>query len=53
MHHRYQRDRWQRTLAAKLAPLSTTSAANFTISFACVVDTGGKFAIGVNDIGGK
>jgi hypothetical protein len=25
-------------------PVSTTPAANFAISFACVVDTGGKFA---------
>jgi hypothetical protein len=27
--------------------------ANFATSFARVVDTGGKFAIGVNDTGGK
>jgi hypothetical protein len=27
--------------------------ANFAISFANVVDTGGKFAAGVNDIGGN
>jgi hypothetical protein len=28
-------------------------AANFATSFPCVVDTGGKFAAGVNDAGGK
>jgi hypothetical protein len=28
-------------------------AANFATSFASVVDTGGKFATGVNDTGGK
>ncbi len=27
--------------------------ANFATSFASVVDTGGKFATGVNDTGGK
>ncbi len=36
-----------------MPPLSTTPAANFAPSFACVVDTGGKFATGVNDTGGK
>jgi hypothetical protein len=30
-----------------------TPAANFAPSFASVVDTGGKFATGVNDTGGK
>jgi hypothetical protein len=36
------------------APLvSTTLAANFATSFASVVDTGGKFATGVNDTVGK
>jgi hypothetical protein len=30
-----------------------TPAANFAISSPCVVDTGGKFATGVNDTGGK
>jgi hypothetical protein len=34
-------------------PVSTTPAANFPTSFASVVDTGGKFATGVNDTGGK
>jgi hypothetical protein len=29
-----------------------TPAANFATSFASVVDTGGKFAIGVNDTAG-
>jgi hypothetical protein len=33
--------------------VSTTPAANFATSSACVVDTGGKFATGVNDTGGK
>ncbi len=50
VHHRYQRHRWQ---AAKLPPVSTTPAANFATSFTSVVDTGGKFAAGVNDTGGK
>jgi hypothetical protein len=27
--------------------------ANFSTIFPCVVDTGGKFATGVNDTGGK
>jgi hypothetical protein len=31
----------------------TTPTANFSTSFASVVDTGGKFATGVNDTGGK
>jgi hypothetical protein len=34
-------------------PVSPTPAANFSTSFACVVDTGGKFATGVNDSGHK
>jgi hypothetical protein len=34
-------------------PVSTTPAANFYTIFASVVDTGGKFATGVNDTGGK
>jgi hypothetical protein len=38
---------------AKLLPVSTTPAANFSTIFASVVDTGGKFATGVNDTGGK
>ncbi len=33
--------------------MSTTPVANFAASSACVVDTGGKFAAGVNDAGGK
>jgi hypothetical protein len=36
-----------------LPPVSTTPAANFATSFTSVVDTGGKFAAGVNDTGGK
>jgi hypothetical protein len=32
-----------------LPPVSATPAANFATSFASVVDTGGKFATGVND----
>jgi hypothetical protein len=38
---------------ANLQPVSTTPAANFATGFASVVDTGGKFATGVNDTGGK
>ncbi len=34
-------------------PVSTTPVANFSSLFASVVDTGGKFATGVNDAGGK
>jgi hypothetical protein len=41
------------TPAANLQPVSTTPAANFSTIFASVVDTGGKFATGVNDAGGK
>jgi hypothetical protein len=33
--------------------VSTTPAAHFSNSFASVVDTGGKFAYGVNDTGSK
>ncbi len=33
--------------------VSTTPVANFSTIFASVVDTGGKFATGVNDTGGK
>jgi hypothetical protein len=38
---------------ANLPPVSATPAANFYSIFASVVDTGGKFATGVNDTGGK
>jgi hypothetical protein len=38
---------------ANLPPVSTTPAVNFATCFTSVVDTGGKFATGVNDIGGK
>jgi hypothetical protein len=38
---------------ANLPPVSTTPAANFANSFACVVDTGGQFATGVNYTSGK
>jgi hypothetical protein len=41
------------TPVANLPPVSTTLAANFATSSPCVVDTGGKFAAGVNDAGGK
>ncbi len=37
------------TPAANLPPVSATQAANFATSLASVVDTGGKFATGVND----
>jgi hypothetical protein len=33
--------------------VSATPAANFATSLPSVVDTGGKFATGVNDTGGK
>ncbi len=36
-----------------MPPVSTTPAANFATSFPCAVDTGGKFATGVNATGGK
>jgi hypothetical protein len=41
-----------KTTAENLPLVSTTTAANFATSFARVVDTGGKFATGVNDTGG-
>jgi hypothetical protein len=41
------------TPVANLPPVSATPAANFYTIFASVVDTGGKFATGVNDAGGK
>jgi hypothetical protein len=36
----------------KLPRVSTTPAANFAPSSPCLIDTGGKFAIGVNNTGG-
>ncbi len=36
-----------------MPPVSATPVANFSIIFASDVDTGGKFATGVNDTGGK
>jgi hypothetical protein len=41
------------TPAANLPFVSTTPAALFATSFPCAVDTGAKFATGVNDTGGK
>jgi hypothetical protein len=38
---------------ANLLPVLTTLAENFSTIFASVVDTGGKFATGVNETGGK
>ena len=38
---------------ANLPPVSATPVANFSTIFASVIDTGGKFAAGVNDTGGK
>ena len=38
---------------ANLPPVSATPVANFSTIFATVIDTGGKFAAGVNDTGGK
>jgi hypothetical protein len=38
---------------SRCTTVSTTPAANFAISFAGVVDIGGKVATGVNDNGGK
>ncbi len=35
-----------------MPPVSATPVANFSTIFACVVDTGGKFATGVVDTGG-
>ncbi len=37
----------------KIIAVSTTQVANFATSFASVVDSGVKFATGVNDTGGK
>ncbi len=45
VHHRYQWHRWH--------ICHRWPAANFATSFASVVDTGGKFATGVNDTGDK
>jgi hypothetical protein len=39
--------------AAKFQPVLTTPAENFATSFAIVVDTGGKFATGINNNGGN
>ncbi len=36
-----------------MPPVSATPAENFATSSPFVVDTGGKFATGVNDTGGK
>ncbi len=36
-----------------MPPVSTTPAVNFATSSAGVVDTDGKFSIGVNNAGGK
>jgi hypothetical protein len=44
----YQRDRWK-----NLPTVSTIHAVFFATDTAGVVDTGGKFAIGVNDNGSK
>jgi hypothetical protein len=41
------------TPVANLPPVSATPVANFSTIFASVVDTGGKFATGVNDASGK
>jgi hypothetical protein len=41
------------TPVANLPPVSAPPVANFSIIFASVVDTGGKFATGVIDAGGK
>jgi hypothetical protein len=58
MHHRYQRHwgnlpRVSTTPVENLPPLSTTPATNFATSTDSVVDTGGKFATGVNNTGAK
>jgi hypothetical protein len=47
VHHRYQRHH-----VANLPPVSTALEANFATSTAGVVDTGGKFATGINDTSG-
>jgi hypothetical protein len=44
---------YQRHRRKNLPPVSTTPAAYFANSSTCAVDTGGKFATGVNDTGGK
>ncbi len=41
------------TPVANLPPVSMTPAANFATSFPSVVDTGGKFAAGINDTDGN
>jgi hypothetical protein len=41
------------TPVANSPPVSTTTAANFATSFSSVVDTGGKFATGVNNTSSK
>ncbi len=41
------------TPVANLPPVSATPVANFSTIFASFFDTGGKFAAGVNDTGGK
>jgi hypothetical protein len=41
------------TPAANLPQVSTTPVANFSTVFARFVDTGSKFATGVNNTGGK
>jgi hypothetical protein len=41
------------TLVANLPPVLMTPTANFATISSCVVDTGGNFANGVNDTGGK
>jgi hypothetical protein len=38
---------------SRCTQVSTTPVANFSTSFTSVVDTGGKFATGVNNTGGK
>jgi hypothetical protein len=61
VHHQYQQHRrqncrrYQRSTipAANLPLVSRTPAANFATIFASVVDTGKRFATGVNDAGGK
>jgi hypothetical protein len=52
--HWRQNCRWYQQHRRKIFPqVSMTPVANFAASFASVVDTGGKFATGVNDTGGK
>jgi hypothetical protein len=38
---------------ANLPLISTAPAANFATIFSSIVDTGGKFATGINDTSGK